>query len=245
MIETNTAKELEKRIVYGKGIIPTPQNWITHFWAIHKERVVEFLKGPEHRADSILLIGVGDGDILKDLGFQRNTIVGIDLTLHVGTLVVANKYCRAVLADGAMVPLKDASMDLVLCNMVLHHIDGQGDLERTLSECSRVLKNGGKLFVFEPNLFHPSGIALNIINTFHLYNRLGGGSNYEYALSPFRLSRICKNNSLKDVEIRALTFGHPRFPLAIQKLLFRVDRYFSRLYPISYNFVLVASKTGS
>src|SRR6266446_1600988 len=124
LIKTNTAKELEKRIVYGKGIIPTPENWITHFWAIHKERVVEFLKGPEHRADSILLIGVGDGDILKDLGFQRNTIVGIDLTLHVGTLVVANKYCRAVLADGAMVPLKDASMDLVLCNMVLHHIDG-------------------------------------------------------------------------------------------------------------------------
>lgn len=233
------SKEFEKEFRHGKGIIPTPRDWIEHFWYTHRAKVTESMNGYIKEAKSILFVGVGHGGALPPDGLGGKRVVGIDLNMN--ALNSATPLCNALVADGTMLPFKDGSMDLVVCNMVLHHIIGQGGLDAAIEECSRVLSPGGRLLAFEPNLFHPSGLILTLLNQFHLYHAVGGGSNYEYALSPFRLGRIGRRN-FKKVDISLITLGHPRFPVFIQNLIFRIDRFFTRLYPLGFSFMLDAVK---
>lgn len=55
-------------------------------------------------------------------------------------------------APAEALPLPDASVDAVLLNEVLEHVDDQA---RTLSELHRVLVAGGALVVFSPNRWFP------------------------------------------------------------------------------------------
>src|SRR3972149_3856653 len=151
MNERNKAKEFEKGFSYGKGVIPTPGDWISYFWDTHRNKIMKSLENPLDRADSILFVGVGSGDILPSLNLGGKTVFGIDLNLRF--LVRAAGCCHAVAADSAMLPFKNNYFDMVVCNMVLHHVVGQGGLENTIAECSRVLRRGGRLLAFEPNLF--------------------------------------------------------------------------------------------
>ncbi len=233
------ARDFEKSFRHGKGIMPTPRRWIEHFWNHHRAKVMDLLRRHSEGAGSMIFVGIGMGDVLPDLCVEKKKVVGIDLNrTH---LLHAAAHCNPLVADGAALPVKDGSMDLVVCNMVLHHIVGQGRLERALAECFRVLKKGGRLLIVEPNLFHPSGLALTALNLFHLYHIVGGGSNYEYALSPFRLMRICKK-SFTSVEAGAVTFSHPRFPIALQELLKRREDMLARFYYLGFSFWLTAVK---
>ena len=240
----NKAKEFEKEFNYGKkGIVPTQRDWASYFWTIHKDRVAEALRPPIREAKSILIVGVGTGDILSALDLQDKSVIGIDINKI--RLIDAAKCCSPAASDGSNMPFRDKSFDLVICNMVLHHIIGQGssELKKTIAECSRVLKKGGSLFIFEPNIYHPSGMGMSLLSRFHLYHKLTGGSEYEFALSPFWIARICRNVHLEKVKTTAITFGQPRLPLFIQNLFFRTDKYFSRIYALSFSFILEAVKS--
>lgn len=244
MGEVNRAKEFEKEFNYGKkGVVPIQMDWASHFWTIHRDRVAQALCPPVREAKSILVIGVGTGDILSALNLRDKVVIGIDI--NKARLADAAKCCRPAASDGSNMPFKQGAFDLVICNMVLHHIIGQGssELKKTIAECSRVLKKGGKLFIFEPNIYHYSGIGMSLLSRFHLYHKLTGGSEYEFALSPFWIARLCRNVHLEKVKTVAITFGQPRLPLFIQNLFFRTDKYFSRIYPLSFSFVLKAVKS--
>ncbi len=233
------AKKFEQELVHGKGLIPTPSSWIDYFWEAHRNKVVASLSEPFQQASTVLFIGVGTGDVIPRLRPVGKRIIGIDLNKT--CLAQAAQYCEAVEGDGSTLPLDDESCDLVVCNMVLHHIVEQGGLEKTLSEAARVLRPGGRFMAYEPNIYHPSGMALTLLNTFHLYHAVGGGSNYERALSPFSLVRACRPYFQK-VRVRTLTFGHPRFPLFMQNTLFRLDTPCAALYPFSFSFAIEAVK---
>ena len=244
MGEMNKAKEFEKEFNYGKkGIVPTQKDWAEYFWTVHRNRVAEALRPPVGEANSILVVGVGTGDILSALDLQYKVVIGIDI--NKARLADAAKCCSPVASDGSNMPFKQGAFDLVICNMVLHHIIGQGssELKKTIAECSNVLKKGGKLFIFEPNIYHPSGIGMSLLSRLHLYHKLTGGSEYEFALSPFWLARICRNARFEKVKTTAITFGQPRLPLFIQNLFFRTDKYFSSIYPLSFSFILEAVKS--
>ena len=53
-----------------------------------------------------------------------------------------------ILYDGKIVPLPDASFDIIVSYQVLEHV---GSLETTLSECIRLLKPGGTMYHVFPN----------------------------------------------------------------------------------------------
>lgn len=55
-----------------------------------------------------------------------------------------------VVADGKKLPFKENSFDIVLIEMVLEHVD---EPEKVISEASRVLKRGGKLYISIPFVF--------------------------------------------------------------------------------------------
>ncbi len=56
-------------------------------------------------------------------------------------------------ADACALPFDNCSFDIVTFSSVLHHIP---DFGVALSEANRVLKPGGKVFAFDPNLLHPA-----------------------------------------------------------------------------------------
>jgi len=239
MDKINKAQDYEKKFSYGKGLLPTPSNWISNFWDTHRNKVVDHLQPFVNIAESILFIGVGTGDVIPLLQTRGKKIVGIDLNKDF--LSLAAQYCETIEGDGSVLPFENNSFDLIICNMVLHHIVGQGNLEKTFTEASRVLINGGVFTAFEPNVFHPSGFAMTMLNKFHLYHLVGGGSDYEYALSPFTLAKMCRQN-FRQVRVKTLTCSHPRLPIPAQKILFRLDKHLSRFYPLSFSFVLEAIK---
>lgn len=240
MDKINKAKKFEREFQYGKGMIPTPDTWISYFWDEHRKKVVHYMNDSFKQARRILFVGFGSGDVVEYLDIQNKYILGIDLNSNF-LAQVDKRGISLLAADGASMPVKSNSFDLVICNMVLHHIEGQAGLDNTIGECSRVLKGGGKLLLFEPNFFHPSGMILTLLNKFHLYQKVGGGSNYEYALSPFRLERLCRKKFKKSTT-RAITFSHPRFPLFMQKLIFHNESHLNSLYPFGFSFFIEAVK---
>ncbi|MCL6642147.1 MAG: methyltransferase domain-containing protein [Candidatus Bipolaricaulota bacterium] len=106
------------------------------------------------QAQSLLDIGCGSGEYLRaaaKLGIPR--LVGIDESPERLRQAQANcPHAELHLARADKLTFVDQSFDVVLAAQVLHEIAlfGQpGDLERTLSEISRVLKSGGRLIALD------------------------------------------------------------------------------------------------
>jgi ubiquinone/menaquinone biosynthesis C-methylase UbiE len=112
--------------------------------------ILEHLDGL--RPDRFLEVGCGDGPYLAwSTAAGYGWTVGIDLSL--GILVQARQRLthegrldRASLAvaDGASLPFRDSTVDLVLCTQVIEHIP---DDRRAMLELARILSPGGCLVV--------------------------------------------------------------------------------------------------
>ncbi len=104
--------------------------------------------------DLLLDIGCGTGSadpIYRDRFRKR---VGIDLSpaaLHQAQhRFPDDEHLRA---DACRLPCPDSSVDVVAFSSVLHHIP---DFPDALREAHRVLRPGGAVFAFDPNLLHPA-----------------------------------------------------------------------------------------
>lgn len=68
----------------------------------------------------------------------------------------ANFICT----KGETLPFKDEKFDAILSHDVFEHVQ---DVEQVLSECNRVLKKNGKLFVVFPSYFNPIEHHLSLV----------------------------------------------------------------------------------
>ena len=104
---------------------------------------------PSIETDSFFLdLGCGQGYIAGLVNHWVDHVLGMDLNLK-GILENRKNYpsVQFVAANAEQIPLSDASVDLLFCYSVLQYTHRP----RVLSECSRVLKPGGR-FVFLENL---------------------------------------------------------------------------------------------
>lgn len=87
----------------------------------------------------------------KGLNFGCGTMEFHDRIIN---LDVQNTETVDIVSDGGRIPLKDASVDLIITQEVLEHI---GDYRSALSELERVLKPGGRIYCQLPFQigFHP------------------------------------------------------------------------------------------
>jgi SAM-dependent methyltransferase len=122
--------------------------------------------------------------------------------------------------------LPDASFDVVLYRLVLHHLVFQGPLGPVFAEAARLLRPGGALVAIEPGLWHPVGLALA------LANRLGAataihGTPDDIPLSPLSLLKDAHAVGLVP-HLHAVTYGWRRLPPHLQAALRPVDALGSR-----------------
>jgi len=215
-------RETRYEALFDDSIRPVPL-WNSWAWNVTRQRTTNYIVHSIGERQRILIIGVGSGGSLRNARVPREHCVqkvGIDIKKK--GLLESREYCDPILASASHLPLKGDSFDFVLFEQVLHHLKGQKNLEIALKEAHRTLVNGGKLVAIEPNSLNPSGFLMNIVNTFHLFWVLFGGSNYEFALSP-REIRILLSDFCS-IDIRALSFLHPRLPLSSQLWILKNER---------------------
>jgi SAM-dependent methyltransferase len=120
----------------------------------------------------------------------------------------------------------DASFDVVLYRLVLHHIVFQGSLAPVFAEAARLLAPGGSLVAIEPGLWHPVGAALALANRVGL-GELAHGTPDDVPLSPRRLCEEARGAGLVP-ELHAVTYTWRRLPPALQRAVGTTDRLGSR-----------------
>jgi ubiquinone/menaquinone biosynthesis C-methylase UbiE len=124
--------------------------------------------------------------------------VGLDLSQ--AELQIAHTKWSAsgwIRADARKMPFADDSFDCVCFSSVLHHIP---DFSHALGECRRVLRPGGIVFAFDPNLLHPAMLLLRHPRS-PLYMSAGVSPN-ERPLLPCALRKAFVGAGFVDVQCR-------------------------------------------
>ncbi len=119
--------------------------------ALEAEALARLL--PDLRDRVVLDLGCGKGRVAR-LALERGAreTVGVDVSeamLKAAAASLPAASVRWVRADGRTLPFKAASFDVVICALMMGHVD---DLEAALSEIARVLRPGGLLLLSD---FHP------------------------------------------------------------------------------------------
>ena len=139
-------------------------------------------------------------------------------------------------------PFDEASFDVVLYRLVLHHVAYQGPLAPVFSEARRLLRPGGALVAVEPGLWHPVGLGLALANRAGLGN-LAHGTPDDIPLSPRALLAEARTAGFRS-ELHTVTYGWRRLPVAAQRLVQRLDGAGSRrrAAPLGHTLMLIARR---
>jgi SAM-dependent methyltransferase len=145
-------------------------------------------------------------------------------------------------AAGQLDALADASFDVVLHRLVLHHVAYAGPLEPVLVEARRLLRPGGALVAIEPNVLHPIGAALALANRAGLGVRVHGTPD-DIPLSPRRLAAAASAAGLTP-ELHAVSYSWRRLPVRAQRAVGALDRFGSvpGLRWVGHTFMLIARR---
>ena len=106
----------------------------------------------------ILDFGCGDGNSIKYFVkyFPQSHFFGVDISSESIKVAKSKKYPRSSFRvfDGLRLPFEKETFDLVFVAGVLHHANEKHHL-KIIREISRVLKRGGKIYLFEHNPLNP------------------------------------------------------------------------------------------
>jgi ubiquinone/menaquinone biosynthesis C-methylase UbiE len=150
------------QLIYGESmnvsrtIAPANASAIREASCRHPERFYEDrLRQIVRPGDSILDAGCGSGKFFsfhfaKQIGCK---IIGTDSSSNV---LLNDGLDAKTRADLRRLPFSDGAFDVVNCRLVVEHLDQP---ELTFNEFRRILKPGGRLAIFTPNLLHYFGMA--------------------------------------------------------------------------------------
>ena len=155
MSSTTTAAEREARyfdhLVHSEGDFNpfTDRGWATLARRFASAAAAAGLP-PSPR---LLDVGCGTGQSRRVYADRAGGYYGLDLSL--GAIAVAGLRLpgRWLQGDATRLPCRSGSCDVVAFSSVLHHLP---DRCAALAEAARVLRPGGLVFAFDPNLLHPA-----------------------------------------------------------------------------------------
>ncbi len=133
----------------------------------------------------VLDVGCGTGQSRQIFINGALRYVGLDLS-PMALAIAGNRFPESqwVVGDACALPFRSSSFDVVAFSSVLHHIP---KVAAAVAEASRVLRPGGWVFAFDPNLLHP-GMAV-FRHPKSLLHCSEGVSPNERPLTPWALRR--------------------------------------------------------
>jgi SAM-dependent methyltransferase len=115
------------------------ESW--HFWLVSRRELVSSLLRRELRSgDTLLDVGCGTG---ANLGLAGDGVRRLGVDIHIEELTPG-----LLQGDATALPLRPASVDVILALDVLEHVDD----DAMVAEAARVLRDGGRLIVTVPAL---------------------------------------------------------------------------------------------
>jgi len=121
---------------------------------------------------------------------------------------------RAEVADATRLPYGDGTFDGVVANSALHHVD----VRPALAELFRVLRPGGRLVVFEPNLLNPQVVLeMNVLRG--LARARLEYSPTEQTHTRWTYRRLLREVGFQQAQVRPLDFLHPLTPGPLVRLV--------------------------
>ena len=116
--------------------------------------------------DVLLDIACGTGDLVEIALSMGATPIGVDFSskmLQIAKSRVIN--AGFVKADACLLPIKDASVDIVTCGFALRNFT---DLDKAFKEMARVLSSGGRVMFLE--VYAPKNKLLKLSHSFYFEN---------------------------------------------------------------------------
>jgi SAM-dependent methyltransferase len=151
LVETiNWGKRAEKGFL-ASGIDPADKRGLKNYYIdllqkIALEEVLE-LKGDE----VVLDFGCGGGRFSYWIAPKVGKVIGLERTPEMIQLAEKNRKANNVdfvLYDGVRLPILSCLFDIILSVWVLQYMEGD-TLKKTLSELTKYLKKGGKIYLIE------------------------------------------------------------------------------------------------
>ncbi|MEW2395913.1 class I SAM-dependent methyltransferase [Streptomyces sp. NPDC046862] len=110
-----------------------------------KERLLPWALDEVELGEDVLEIGPGYGANLRVLVEQVPRLTAVEIDAGTARMLqdTWGHRARVLHADGAAMPLPDASYDSVVCFTMLHHVPTAEQQDRIFTEAFRVLRPGG------------------------------------------------------------------------------------------------------
>lgn len=162
------------------------------------------------KGKTILEIGSAAGDYTKILAevFRESKILATDVSP--GQVELAEKTVKAgnveFRVDDCMnMTFDDESVDAIVANSILHHVDEK----KCLKECLRVLRTGGQIFFTEPNIVNPQ---VFIEKKVPFIKKMAGHSPDELAFYRKDIEKTLEGLSYEKIKVKNFDFLHPATP---------------------------------
>jgi SAM-dependent methyltransferase len=156
-----------------------------------------------------LELGCGTGVFLERVAPSGASIAGIDLSADLLARARERLSGRANVAlvrgNAESMPFPDGGFDAVYGSSILHHLN----LDRTLTECFRLLRPGGRVVFAEPNILNPQ---VTFIFRMDAVKDRYGVSPDEMAFSRFRARAALRRAGFQGVSVAPFDFVHPSVP---------------------------------
>lgn len=136
----------------------------SYYFAHYK--VKELARFEENNSQKLLDLGCGDGatEFYLSSIFSSFSVTGIDISSESIRIAKDRKLpkCNFLLFDGSTIPFHENSFDIVFIAGVFHHVPPELR-QNLMGEAARVLKPGGRLYLFEHNPYNP--LTRYLVNT--------------------------------------------------------------------------------
>lgn len=248
MVQTQTNRE-EREIKHFEELA-NDRNYAwwganTPSYKIRIERRIDLLKKLLNiqPGEKLLECGCASGDFTKNIADAlggKISIYALDISesqIKVASQKLQKSNVHFVVGSIKKLDFKDGFFDCVIGNAILHHLD----VEASLKEIKRVLKPGGKLLFFEPNMLNPHiWLSLNIQPLRKLYQ----ASPDETAFFRWEMEKRLKLLGFKNVMVKPFDFIYPLIPRNLLNVAKKIESVLEKTFvnEIAGSLIILAEK---
>ncbi len=187
------------------------------------ELITQYVK--LNRKIKVLELGCFVGELTHKLASSGAKIYGIDISAKAIALAKDRFKLKNIFFSVDNIEksrLKSNFFDAVTGNGILHHID----LDCGLLEIKRLLKKGGQVIFFEPNLLNPEIFLERKVSFFR---KISNSSPDETAFIRWSLKRKVEAAGFVKVKVEPFDFMYPAFPSYFIPVLKIIDSVLVKL----------------